>query len=205
MCFSAAASFTASVCLTGVGIASLRIATKKQIIIAVIPLLFAIQQAIEGFQWLAVGAGHVSACAGYSFMFFALILWPLYIPITVYIFDKQRRYITRWFIGISIALVSYFVFILFRAPMQIEVLKHGIYYKIPMLFGRVTGTLYFIAICGALLASSIRPFRIFGVATCVSVFIAALLFSTTFASTWCFFAAFLSSLIYVYIKQNRQA
>lgn len=187
-----------------VGAASLRIATKKQIIIALIPLLFAIQQAFEGFQWLSISSGHVNPCAGYGFIFFALLLWPVYIPLVVYIFDQKMRYVTKWLLALGIALSSYFLVILFLAPMEIEVMKMGIYYKIALLFGDVTGTLYAIAICGALIASSIKAFRVFGVITFVSVLITTIFFRLTFTSTWCFFAALLSVMIYLYIKESKK-
>ena len=203
MCFSATASFVASGGLAVVGSATLRLASKKQRMIAVIPLLFAIQQAIEGIQWLAIDSGRVCLLAGYGFVFFALLLWPVYIPLTVYVMDRKRRNITRWFLALGIVLASYFLFILFRAPMEIQVMKLGIYYKIGMLFGEVTGTLYFIAICGALFTSSIRAYRIFGVFAFTSAFITALFSRLTFTSVWCFFAALLSALIYFYIKENR--
>ncbi len=204
MCFSATASFAASGYLAVVGIATLRQATKKQRLIASIPLLFAIQQALEGIQWLAIDAGRVCLTAGYGFIFFALLLWPIYIPLTVYLLDKKRRNITKWFLVLGIALASYFLGILFLGPMLIQPMALGIYYKIGMLFGVVTGSLYFVAICGALITSSIRAYRIFGIITFASVFITALFFRLTFASTWCFFAALLSSLIYLYIKEENK-
>jgi hypothetical protein len=204
MCFSATASFVASGGLAIVGVASLRIATKKQIIIAAIPLLFAIQQMFEGFQWLSISSGHTNPCAGYGFALLALVVWPVYLPLAVYMLDKQRRHVTKWFLALGTALSAYFMTILVLGSMQIVPMKLGIYYKIDMLLGLVTAPLYVIATCGSLLASSLKFFRIFGIATFVSVFITIVFFARTFTSTWCFFSAILSVLIYIYLVQNRK-
>ncbi|WP_420856726.1 DUF6629 family protein [Sulfuriflexus mobilis] len=59
MCFSATASFTASALLLPVGVYCLheaRQAKKPYWLLAVMPLLFAIQQFLEGQRWLAVQA-----------------------------------------------------------------------------------------------------------------------------------------------------
>lgn len=53
MCFSAEASFAASAALAATGLSSVVLAkTKKIRLVALIPLAFSVQQAIEGFQWL---------------------------------------------------------------------------------------------------------------------------------------------------------
>ena len=63
MCFSATASFTAGAVLLGVGTLTLRSALasrhshrRRDLPFAAIPLLFAIQQLIEGVVWLTVSA-----------------------------------------------------------------------------------------------------------------------------------------------------
>lgn len=49
MCFSASASFIAGASLSAIGVATLRrVESKKEIPFATIPLLFGIQQLIEG-------------------------------------------------------------------------------------------------------------------------------------------------------------
>ena len=202
MCFSATASFVASGGLAVVGVASMRIASRKQMILAAIPLLFAIQQAFEGFQWLSLSSGQVNPCAAYGFASFALVLWPVYLPLAAYVLDKQRRHITKWFLALGSALALYFLTILVIGHVQVVQMKLGIYYKIDMLFGWVTAPLYVIATCGALLSSRIAALHMFGIATFISVFITLLFFALTFTSTWCFFSAILSVLIYVYLLQE---
>ena len=53
MCFSAPASFIAGTALTSIGVAALRqTKTGSEIPFAMIPLLFGVQQLIEGVIWL---------------------------------------------------------------------------------------------------------------------------------------------------------
>ena len=55
MCFSATASFTAGVPLLLIGVITIsRVRNRKDLLYALIPMLFAIQQLIEGALWLTV-------------------------------------------------------------------------------------------------------------------------------------------------------
>lgn len=204
MCFSATASFVASGGLAVIGIETLLIATKKQRAIAAIPLIFAAHQAMEGVQWLAIDSGAANSCAAYGFMSIALVIWPLYLPTVIYLIDKKRRKILLWPLGVGILLALYYLTLLITQPLEVRVIGYSIYYKINMLYGPITGILYLFATGGSLLLSNHRAVRLFGVSAFASVMIAALFFQKTFASTWCFFAAILSSLIYLYIKQSKK-
>ena len=75
MCFSPAASFTAAALLSVAGSAAVikNYKVKKALPIAIIPLIFAIQQAIEGMLWLNIqGSGGYTLLFTYLFLFFAL-------------------------------------------------------------------------------------------------------------------------------------
>lgn len=68
MCFSATASFAAGIGLTGIGLATLSLApTWRERPFAAIPLLFGLQQLIEGgAPWLALAAGDEAGRACYT-------------------------------------------------------------------------------------------------------------------------------------------
>ena len=54
MCFSATASFSAGTVLTVLGVATMRATRRKaEIPLASIPLLFGLQQIVEGMLWLS--------------------------------------------------------------------------------------------------------------------------------------------------------
>src|SRR6516162_9297541 len=92
MCFSATASFGASIALTAIGVASVsKIQMRSQILFASIPILFAMQQLTEGFLWLTfTHPGHPVAqnFATYSFLFIAQIIWPTWVPLSIFYLMK---------------------------------------------------------------------------------------------------------------------
>lgn len=204
MCFSATASFVASGGLVVVGIETLRLANKKQRVVAAIPLIFAVHQGLEGVQWLALDDGDVNTCAAYGFISIALILWPIYLPLVIYSIDKKRRNVLKWTLGIGIAIAAYYAVLLLTQSLEVHVVGHSIYYKLNMLYGPVTGIIYLVATGGSMLLSGHRAIRLFGVSAFASVMVAALFFVQTFASVWCFFAAVLSSFIYIYIRKENK-
>jgi hypothetical protein len=60
MCFSATASFVSAAALTPLGLLSVRLASghnpSREIPLALLPVLFASQQALEGLVWLGLEA-----------------------------------------------------------------------------------------------------------------------------------------------------
>ena len=55
MCFSPEASFTGGVIIFSIGVAAVKSVHKpNQLIFAIIPLFFGIQQITEGFLWLSL-------------------------------------------------------------------------------------------------------------------------------------------------------
>ncbi len=195
------ASFTASAVLAVAGGASLRVATKKQRILAIVPFLFAIQQFLEGVQWMYLNQGSVCRSAGYGFLFFALVVWPIIIPVIIYVMDKPRRWLTGYFV-VGGALVSLWsVYMLFTRPLIIAVVGQHIFYNPP---GAFDGSLYFlsyiIVVVGSALISSKKGFRIHGLLGIVSAIMTILISTHTSASVWCFFGAIISVWIYFNLK-----
>ena len=84
MCFSATASFSAGAFLLGIGTLTLRSAMAAHqpwaLPFAAIPLLFAIQQLIEGVIWLTfrVDAPLLNSVLTHVYSFFSHVLWPVY-------------------------------------------------------------------------------------------------------------------------------
>src|SRR4051812_33140095 len=100
MCFSAGVSFVASGTLGAISVASFKVAKKEEKIIAVMPLAFAVQQALEGINWYMFDHGSFSIWASYGFLFFAFIFWPVFIPIAIYILDRKKRHELKYFVPI---------------------------------------------------------------------------------------------------------
>lgn len=204
MCFSATASFAASAGLAAIGAASYRAAPAKRKFLAAIPLLFAVQQAMEGIQWLSAGAGKSNLGAAYVFLFFAFLVWPVFIPSSVFVLDEKRKKILRWFIvvgaGVSLALLA----LLATEPLTVRVWKHSIWYDVYAPFGASAILLYVAVVCGAMLVSSNRMIRFGGILAMISAGVSAFFFFETFTSVWCFFAAILSSLVYLFARSKKE-
>jgi hypothetical protein len=199
MCFSAPASFISSGGLAVLGGASLVIAKKEDKILAAIPFLFGIQQAFEGIQWLYINAGSTSLAAGYAFLFFAFIVWPIYVPTFVYILDKEKRSVLKWFIFLGIAVALYFLYILFSQSLEIHRINACISYDFHFPLKKLINAAYLLVAFGSLFVSSKPIFRWFGSFIAISALIAWLFFALTFASVWCFFAAITSAMFFFYI------
>jgi hypothetical protein len=204
MCFSAPASFISSGGLTALGGASLVMARKEDKILAAIPFLFGIQQAFEGIQWLYLNVGSTSLAAGYAFLFFAFIVWPIYVPTFVYILDKNRRHILKWFIYLGIAVALYFLYLLFTQTLVINKVNACISYDFNFPLKDGINACYLLVTFGPLFASSKRLFKWFGAVVAVTALISWLFFALTFTSVWCFFAAITSVMFFFYIIRKKK-
>jgi len=206
MCFSAPASFIVSGGLTVLGIATFKVAPKRKKLLAFIPLTFAIQQALEGYQWIALNQGEVSMSAGYGFLLFAFLFWPVAIPATAYILDVRARTRIRWFLflGIIVSLWNLSFFVLSGHPLTITSLAGTVVYDVQV--GQISSiiitVMYISALCGSLFVSSIKIFRIFGAGIFIAATVAYVWFRAGFPSVWCFFSALLSACVYWYATRH---
>ena len=95
MCFSAGASFGASALLLVGGYATLKkVKQPNQMMFAAIPLIFSIQQFTEGFVWLSFqDPGFYSLQHVFSniFLFFALIVWPIWVPVSILQLEEEAK------------------------------------------------------------------------------------------------------------------
>ncbi len=204
MCFSAPVSFFTGSFLVGIGAASGFAAKKHQRILVPVPFFFGIQQILEGIQWVVTPGSAASIIVGYGFLFFAFLVWPVYAPLAVFIIDEKKRHITRWFLLLGVMVATFFVALLLIQPFLIAVGTNHIGYIFDVtsttLQRHLLIVLYVIAVCGPMLTSSMPLIRRFGIILFFSGAASRLLFSATFTSVWCFFAAALSALMYVFIR-----
>lgn len=91
MCFSATASFTSGVILLVTGGLTLgQVKSKRSLPFASIPLIFGIQQIIEGMVWLTFGSTTtVHQVFVLLFVFIAYVFWPMFVPITIALIEKS--------------------------------------------------------------------------------------------------------------------
>ena len=205
MCFSATASFTAGSVLSVVGIATLtKVERKSEVPFAMIPLLFGVQQFIEGVVWLTLRADvpQFAHAATYAYSIFSHVLWPIFIPFAFRTLETvpQRRNTMRWFQGLGLAVALYLLFFIVTGPVVAEIVGQHIAYLSPHFFIKPVIALYVTATCLTGFFSS-HPFvKLFGALTLLAFSGTYLFYAHALVSVWCFFAAILSMLIYLHLR-----
>lgn len=206
MCFSAPVSFVASGALAVTGLATLhKVKSKRHLPLAIMPLLFSVQQLIEGFIWLTPFNSPVNLFLVYGFLFFAYLLWPAYFPLAVFLVEDnaQRSHIMK-IILLAGGLVStgLLIAVILKPPVIDVVDCHiGHPYVLDALYG-VSYPFYLAAVGLAPMLSSHRIIRLFGFTVFVSGIITVIVNRITFVSLWCFFAAVLSLLLYLFLDKK---
>ncbi|MEK7619130.1 MAG: DUF6629 family protein [Patescibacteria group bacterium] len=205
MCFSPEVSFISSGVLGLTGAASIVVAPKNTKILGLVPFAFAAQQLLEGVQWLALRTGSENLIAGYGYLFFALLLWPIAVPLAVYLVDPASRRRVRWFIIGGLMITAYFLFSLLQSGVGADIFGGSIRYTFFNALNYPGAEyVYLIVTAGALLVSSIKVFRYFAGGVVVSAIAANFFFNVVFVSVWCFFASLLSLLIFAYLLVERR-
>ncbi len=212
MCFSATASFSAAAFLLGVGTLTLRsaLATRQRgaLPFAAIPLLFAIQQLIEGVIWLTFTeeASRLNAVMTHVYSFFSHVLWPVYVPVAVLLMEPQgwRRRALTMFVAAGAAVGAYLLYVLLVYPVVSRPTGQHIEYDSPHFFAAVTMTLYLLSTALSPLLSTHRMVVVFGVLALLSFGAAYAFYATWFISVWCFFAALLSAVIFLHFGMRER-
>lgn len=209
MCFSASASFAASAVLAVVGVATIKKSKKNnELLLAVVPLIFAIQQFIEGGLWLIIGKStSLVMIFTYIILFFALFWWPAFIPTACYFLekDKQRKSILQVLsvIGVLLGLYLYGNFIWHPSPAL--AINSCIFYSNPLFwpFNLILCSFYALVTVGALVISSKRAFNLFGLLAGLLAILSLWIYLKNFVSVWCFFAAVVSIVLYFNFKGKK--
>ena len=208
MCFSATASFSAGALLLGIGTLTWRSALathqRRALPFAAIPMLFAMQQLIEGVIWLTFSAEvtglNVVLTHGYSF--FSHVLWPVYVPVAVLLMEPsawRRRALTA-FVAAGATVGFYLLYVLVAFPVVSKPTGQHIEYDSPHFFAAATMTLYLLSTALSPLLSTHRMVVVFGTLSLLSFGAAYAFYATWFISVWCFFAALLSAVVYLHFS-----
>ncbi|MFA5375464.1 MAG: DUF6629 family protein [Dehalococcoidia bacterium] len=210
MCFSAPASLAASGVLGISGIAILRMPKKKtEIPLSLFPIIFAVHQLVEGILWLSL-TGVISdtykAGAVYAYAFIAFVFWPIFVPFSMYMVEtgrmRRKLIILCQLVGLYIGIS--FLISLVQGPVDATALSHSISYQIKGPAKSLAP--YLIAVSVPLLLASNKRLVILGAALLLSCGAAAYMAcSNTFPSVWCFYAAIMSLIIYLYFRYQAKA
>lgn len=209
MCFSATASFSAGVVLTVIGIAALRkVQHPSQVMFAAIPLLFAAQQISEGALWVllpANGNPDLIKFLTYFFLFFAQVLWPLWVPVALLMVEREstRKKGQKLLACIGVLVALYLGYCLLSFPVQAEITGYHVYYTqhYPAAFKVLGGLLYVIATIVPPFFSHIKRMWLLGLTVLVSYIISTVFYDHYVVSVWCFFASIISISVYIIMAQ----
>lgn len=194
-------------CLLGVATLKSKM-RKEEVFFAMIPLLFGLQQIIEGLLWLSfrVEGNIVNVVMTYVFVLFSHVLWPVFIPFTIGHMETVpwRKKVIRGFQLTGIAVAVYLLYFIIRYPIT-SVIREHIVYVFPHFHIPPVLVLYIAATCVSALFSSQRIVILFGLLAFVLFVVAFWFYYVAFFSVWCFFAAILSIVIFLHFKfRHRQ-
>lgn len=207
MCFSATASFTASVTLLALGVATHQKSKSSEYqLLSVFPFLFATQQFLEGMVWLTLESPSnffFSFIVRNGFLLFATGIWPILCPLAVYLGEKNNlaRKLILGMVIVGAGLGIYLFGFVITHGVTLEKFSGNLLYDLTVipLFAPLK-YLYLIVTSVPFLLSQRRPFKLFGLAALASFGLANLFYHLTFVSVWCFFAAVLSGGIYFILE-----
>jgi hypothetical protein len=208
MCFSATASFVSGSVLTVAGAISLSSAKKNnQKLFAAIPMIFGIQQFLEGLLWLVLpDASNQEAIAilTFLFLFFAQVVWPLWVPLSVWVYeeDVKRKNTLLIFLIIGIFVAGYLAFCILNFDVSAVMKEHHIQYQLSFIqkIVPISGWLYFVTTVIPPFISTCHRLRILGTIIFLSFMVSKIYFNDYLISVWCFFAAILSILVILVVK-----
>jgi hypothetical protein len=208
VCFSATANFVGSGVLSVVGVVTLtKVKHARELLFAALPLLFAVHQFIEGFVWLGLDGILAPAVAhdmGAAFMLYAQGLLPFLLPLSVLLFEPDRKSRKRMlpFLVLGGATALYILWALTAFPMQVYVERNSIVYINQATDNAAVAVLYVMATCGPLFFSKVRAMVIFGAANLTILVVVMAVKEYAFTSLWCAYAAIASVIILAYFWRS---
>ena len=205
MCFSATASFSTGILLLGAGILTIKAARRpRDIPFAAIPLLFSVQQLIEGVIWLTFRyeAPLLNAVMTHGYSFFSHVLWPVYVPVAVLLMEPPgwRRTTLRVLSMAGMAMSAYLMYTLVMYPVMSQPTGQHIEYLSPHFLAAAVMSAYLLSTTISPIVSSYPWVRVFGVLALMSFAGVYYFYAKWFISVWCFFAAVLSLVVFVHFS-----
>lgn len=219
MCFSATASFAAAAALIPAGIYCLKVSNQLDEpywAFAMLPLMFGLQQLLEGGVWVALLEGDTATARvlALGFLLFSHFIWLGWIAYSSYLIESSPR-LKRVFLSITLAgvLLGIFMYVplLFNPEwLTASVVNHSIYYDLifvsdAYMSQKILTALYAGVILVPLVWSSDRYHNLLGVLILFSGVFTWAFFDWVFVSVWCYFAAVISLYIFIIIARSVQA
>ncbi len=212
MCFSLEASFVASAALSTAGVIGLKKAGKTPYrLLALIPLFFGVQQFCEGIVWTAsiyTDYAYLLDVGTYSFIFFAWIIWPIFLPYTFWRLEKKktRKKLLLIILLLGIAVSILLCYLMLSVPINAVITDCSVDYNFDFQhkYISVFGILYVITTTFSCMVSSTGKVWLLGIINIITYAFSKIYFGEHIISVWCFFAAISSMVIlWIIIDLNR--
>ena len=227
MCFSANASFIVA---TGLGIVGglslLKAHTREFKLLALSPILLGIQQALEGLVWIGINTNNTTSTwfkiSAYGFQFFAAAFWPFWIPYVLYLIEHNQKSkgILGLFSCIGFSMCLIVLIAMLKTPLLVEVIEHHLNYPFlnaPMqtilpclpswqltIVHYSALAMYVLITVGSCFVSTTPGIFIIGILFTLGYVLSSIKYPLAFASTWCFFAAISSLIVYHIVSYNKK-
>jgi len=213
MCFSSTASFSASLVIGTIGVVTYKKSKDSNLkFLGAIPFLFAVQQFTEGFVWLSFNNFNfqfIQESATKAFLFFAWVLWPILMPYSIYHIEEPgvKKKINFYLLLLGIVSGLHSIYMLFADNVQPLVNDFHIDYIVSTsTFEKKIQVIqqisYVVVTVLPLFVSSLKGAKVLATANFIALISAFIFFKHSLPSTWCFFAAILSGIIYWIVRMN---
>jgi hypothetical protein len=209
MCFSAEASFTTGIFLFVLGIKTKLKSYSKNFFISLIPFLFGIQQILEGMNWLILDQkiNLNSSLTIKLYTWFEFSFWPFFMPLACmsYCLNKKLKVLNSVFLILGLTHIVYWSYLIFFNDIDIEVFCGsgcGLNYIIQN-STELNEIVYLSLVALPFFFTGNKILMVYSFFTALSFFISKVWFSYAWGSTWCFFAAALSFMVYYFIKTEQ--
>jgi hypothetical protein len=214
MCFSATGSFGVAAVIAGIGaVAVTQQKPPLHKMLALVPLLFAAQQVAEGVVWMTIGhPAHASLhrIAVALFLGFALVGWPMWVPISLFVAEgnPRRRRTLAVLSWIGVVVGVYATVLLIRGRPTAHVAGHSIAYsykdRAPALVLALYLPGYVLPTVVPFFVSTISRAKLMGTILVLSLLATFVIERQALTSVWCFFAAILSALIVLSLSRDHR-
>jgi hypothetical protein len=202
MCFSASASFTAAGISAAAGIVAIsRHARSGDILLAAMPIVFSVQQVIEGVLWLELASlpegSSTQSVLGVIFLAIAQAWWPVYAPLAAILAEGKRphRFLMFAALFFGLAVSIHFLVEIASQPVSVSVAGSHLVYTQHEPAYIYFATVYLGVTAIPFLVSSHGTLRLFGLFVAGGAVLSATAHSEAFVSVWCFLAAVASCVI----------
>lgn len=210
MCFSATASFVTAGVTGVIGVVALsRVTERRQLPFAATPMLFAVQQGVEGLLWLGLPlapGGATSTGLTFVYLLFAQVFWPVYAPVAVLLIEphERRRQLMLLCLAAGLGVGAYMLWGILTRPFGAILLDDHIVYVTDHRHSDAIAVFYFAATSLPLIVSSQRAVVALGGVILLGSAVAYAVYWQAFVSVWCFFAAAASVVILCHFERSRR-